>query len=118
MRIAALVLLYAAILGAADEAEVPNGIRLATRLSDGRVFIQGGEGKTEVVITKPEILPVDAGLRGGFEHVTPEYIAKFQTDHPTKWHSGDKWKVYTGGGAPLTVVIQDLVMVQPYLGNN
>jgi hypothetical protein len=109
------LLFCAAAASAAEQPDVLNNIRLASRMHDGRIFIQGGPGANSRVWEGLPRVPGQAGLyRDFFLRITPDYLAGFRTGHVTKWKIGDKWKIYTGAGGPLTVVIQEFVLQDNY----
>jgi hypothetical protein len=99
-------------LRGAEPPDVLKNVRLASRLGTDRVLIQGEMGQSELGYSGLQTVPGEAGLyRTGLLRVTPSYMATFRTEHPTNWRPGDKWKIYTGAGAAVTVVIQELVLL-------
>ena len=92
--------------------------RIALRLSNGQILVIGGElrnpaNPSTVYDPSMETLPKSGGHSDlqpldSIFRVSPEYLSRFQIDPETRWRPGDRWKVYPGGGSPLTAVIDSV----------
>jgi len=111
MRHWAIVLAAVCCSGAVEAVERPailNNVCLASRFGPNRILIRSGyrlEG--DIDIRRLEPLPGSASVY----RMPPEYRAQFTARKPVNWRSGDKWALYTGAGVPVTVSIDELVLV-------
>lgn len=107
----AIVLATVCCLGAIEAAERPailNGVRLASRFGADRVLIRSDyrlDGNVDFRRLKP--VPGSASVY----RMPSDYRAQFANRNPTNWRTGDKWALYTGAGAPVTVAIEAIVLV-------
>ncbi len=97
-------------------AEVPENVRIALRLSSGKVLMIGGELKRRPGVDYRRIdramessLPI-AG-QSQFQpmeqivRVSPGYLSRFRIEPTTTWRTGDRWILYTGAGRAVPVAI-------------
>ena len=109
---ALLLLSGGAISRAAELPAVLSNVYLASKLGTDRILIHGGSIRSDVNYDRFPRVPgePDSLYGASLPRVTPAWLATVSIDRPTKWRIGDKWKLYTGAGEPVDILIADLVV--------
>lgn len=117
LGVALLLVSSGAISRAADLSAALRNVHLASRLGTDRILIQGGVISGDFNYSALPIVPGEPDWIYGttLRKVTSEWLANISTDRPTNWRRGDKWKLYTGAGAPIDIRIDDIVVASRYL---
>jgi hypothetical protein len=111
-----LLVTFLALAASCPAAEAPSkDMRIALRYGFGDVLLIGGKiggagtaGLSQMVY-RIELMPA---LRVFV--ITPEFLAKIAPppEPATDWKPGDRWQLYTGSGAPVTVTIDRLLLFE------
>jgi len=93
--------------------------RIALRLDSGQILIVGGGIKGDNLISNsssiqrfPKTVEYARLQPGESIYELPSgNMANFTFEPATPWHIGDRWKLYSGAGTPVTVTIRKLAVV-------
>jgi len=111
-----LGILAAMACAGAQLAEPPSkDMRIAIRYGYGDVLIVGGKCTADPKGLKRVEYRVPLMPARRVFLPTPEFLASGRQSTPephTEWKAGDHWQVYTGSGAPVTVVVDRIVLFE------